>query len=121
MSNEFQELRDNNLGKNGPMIDSHRLLVVDDDPAVRQALSVVLSSCGYICDQAGSADEALEQLKKHAYTCVLTDLVMPEKSGIELLKDIVDSYPDIAVILVSGQNDTSAVRKALRAVLMTMW
>jgi PAS domain S-box-containing protein len=115
MSNEFQELRDNNLGKNGPMIDSHRLLVVDDDPAVRQALSVVLSSCGYACDQAGSADEALEQLKKQAYTCVLTDLVMPEKSGIELLKDIVGSYPDVAVILVSGQNDTSAVRKALKS------
>src|SRR5215831_1011814 len=114
MNSEFQELRSQSLEKNGQMIDSHRLLVVDDDPAVRQALSVVLSSCGYVCDQASSAIEALEQLKKQVYTCVLTDLVMPEKSGIELLKDIVDSYPDIAVILVSGQNDTALVRKALK-------
>jgi PAS domain S-box-containing protein len=114
MSNEYQELRGQSPGRNGPVIDSHRLLVVDDDPAVRQALSVVLSSSGYICDQAASAIEALDHLKKQAYTCVLTDLVMPEKSGIDLLKDIVGSYPDIAVILVSGQNDTASVRKALK-------
>ena len=100
--------------KNTPMIDSHRLLVVDDDPAVRQALSVVLASCGYVCDQAGSAQEALNYLRNQSYTCVLTDLVMPEKSGIDLLQDIVVSYPDIAVILVSGQNDTGLVRKALK-------
>ena len=81
MSNEFQELHTGNPEKNGQVIDSHRLLVVDDDPAVRQALSIVLSSCGYICDQASSAHDALEHLKKQAYTCVLTDLVMPEKSG----------------------------------------
>jgi PAS domain S-box-containing protein len=114
MSNEFQELQSVVPGKNGQVIDSHRLLVVDDDPAVRQALSVVLSSCGYVCDQASSAHEALEYLKKQTYTCVLTDLIMPEKSGIELLRDIVTSYPDIAVILVSGQNDTGLVRKALK-------
>jgi PAS domain S-box-containing protein len=113
MRPEFLEQQTDNH-KNGQLIGSHRLLVVDDDPAVRQALSVVLASCGYVCDQAGSAQEALDYLRKQSYTCVLTDLVMPEKSGIDLLRDIVASYPDIAVILVSGQNDTSLVRKALK-------
>ena len=113
MRPDFPDLQTENH-KKGQMIDSHRLLVVDDDPGVRQALSVVLASCGYICDQAGSAQEALDYLRKQSYTCVLTDLVMPEKSGIDLLRDIVASYPDIAVILVSGQNDTNLVRKALK-------
>lgn len=92
----------------------HRLLVVDDDADVRRALAEVLRAGGYECDQAASADEALLYLQKQTYTCVLTDLVMPERTGIELLRDIIANYPDVAVILVSGQNDTSQVRKALK-------
>ncbi|MEW5975258.1 MAG: HD domain-containing phosphohydrolase [Acidobacteriota bacterium] len=93
---------------------AHRLLVVDDDPIVRQALSQILANCGYQCDEAESAAEALEKLRRFPYTCVLTDLVMPEKSGLDLLKDIIATYPDVAVVLVSGQNDIAAVRKALK-------
>jgi PAS domain S-box-containing protein len=93
---------------------SHRLLVVDDDHAVRKAIADILAHCGYECDQASCAAEALLYLENQSYTCVLTDLVMPEKSGMELLREITFRYPEIAVILVSGQNDSSMVRKALK-------
>lgn len=92
----------------------HRILVVDDDESVRRALVAVLRNSGYECDQAASASEALVYLQHQTYTCVLTDLVMPERSGIDLLRDIVSARPDIAVILVSGQNDTAQVRQALK-------
>jgi PAS domain S-box-containing protein len=117
MQNDLQnELT--NIEKNFPMpeicVSSHRLLVVDDDYGVRKALVDVLAHCGYECDQAESVTEALLYLQKETYTCVLTDLVMPGGSGLDLLRDIVSTYPDVAVILVSGQNDTTFVRKALK-------
>jgi PAS domain S-box-containing protein len=93
---------------------ANRLLIVDDDENVRKALVEVLRHNGYECDQASSVSEALIYLQQQTYTCVLTDLVMPERSGIELLRDIVSTYPDIAVILVSGQNDSAQVRRALK-------
>jgi PAS domain S-box-containing protein len=93
---------------------AHRLLIVDDDSTVRKALVEVLRHSGYECDQAASADEAMVYLQQQSYTCVLTDLMMPERSGIELLRDIVSTYPDIAVIMISGQNDSVQVRRALK-------
>jgi PAS domain S-box-containing protein len=93
---------------------ANRLLVVDDDHAVRKAIADILAHCGYECDQASCAAEALLYLEEQTYTCVLTDLIMPEKSGMDLLREITTRYPEIAVILVSGQNDSSMVRKALK-------
>lgn len=93
---------------------AHRLLVVDDDHAVRKAIADILAHSGYECDQASCAAEALLYLEKQTYTCVLTDLIMPEKSGMDLLREITSRYPEIAVILVSGQNDSGMVRKALK-------
>ncbi len=100
--------------KEGEIADSPRLLVVDDDPPVRQVICEILGACGYLCEQASSANEAMDFLRKSAYHCVLTDLIMPERTGLDLLRDIVTDYPDTAVILVSGQSDIAAVRKALK-------
>jgi PAS domain S-box-containing protein len=97
-----------------PTTKGHRVLVVDDDPIVRRAMSEVLSTSGYICDQAGSAVEALEFLSKESYACILTDLIMPEKSGLDLLNEVMAQSPDIVVILVSGQSDVNYVRRAMR-------
>jgi PAS domain S-box-containing protein len=100
--------------RSGFSFETHRLLVVDDDHSVRKALVDVLMHSGYECDEASSVDEALVYLRKQNYTCVLTDLVMPERTGIDLLREVVSGYPDVAVILVSGQNDTAQVRRALK-------
>lgn len=54
-------------------------------------------------------------MKAQPYTCVLTDLVMPNKTGFDLLQEINHQYPDIAVILISGHNDTAMVRKAMKS------
>jgi PAS domain S-box-containing protein len=94
---------------------NHRLLIVDDDHDVRRALMEVLTISGYECDQASSVPEALLYLEQQTYACILTDLIMPEKSGLDLLRDVVASRPDVAVILVSGQNDTAQVRRALKS------
>jgi PAS domain S-box-containing protein len=112
----LKQLTDSHAGPMPPLAIEQvaRILVVDDDPIVRLALSEVLTSTGYLCDQASTAAEALDLLNKNKYSCVLTDLVMPGKNGLDLLRDVTDNFPDIVVVLISGQNDVENVRKAMR-------
>lgn len=62
------------------------VLVVDDEPAVRQVLSAAISKAGYAVDAAGSGGEALNKLDATPYDVVLSDVFMPVMDGIELLK-----------------------------------
>jgi len=77
------------------------VLVVDDERNVRKLLISSLSSNGYACLEARSAEEALEQFRNYAVDLALLDINMPGKSGMELLTEVVASYPDTAVIMVS--------------------
>ncbi len=62
------------------------VLVVDDEPAIRQVLSAAIAKAGYPVDSAGSAAEALAKLDAGPYDVVLSDVFMPVTDGIELLK-----------------------------------
>ncbi len=106
------QVDDPNSGLSGNL---HRILIVDDDPITRRALVEILGANGFDCDQAESVEEALLYLRTQTYTCVLTDLVMPERTGLDLLQEVKTNFPDIAVILISGHNDTIMVRKALKS------
>jgi two-component system, NtrC family, response regulator AtoC len=62
------------------------VLVVDDEPAIRQLLSAAITKAGYAVDSAGSAAEALAKLERSAFDVVLSDIFMPVTDGVELLK-----------------------------------
>ena len=62
------------------------VLVVDDEPAIRQVLSAAISKAGYAVDTAASAAEALAKLDKQPVDVVLSDVFMPVTDGIELLR-----------------------------------
>ena len=62
------------------------VLVVDDEPAIRQVLSAAITKAGYAVDTAGSAAEALGKLDKLPYDVVISDVFMPVTDGIELLR-----------------------------------
>jgi PAS domain S-box-containing protein len=80
-----------------------RLLVVDDEDAVRMVLSRTLEEEGYHVTQARNGREALERLVSHRdVDVVLTDVVMPELGGRELVERIVTEYPHLRVIWMSG-------------------
>ncbi|MBV8679731.1 MAG: response regulator [Aquitalea sp.] len=64
------------------------ILVVDDDEINRKVAGLFLQRLGWKTDQAASAFEALEQLQKHDYHCVLLDISMPGMSGIELCRKL---------------------------------
>lgn len=78
-----------------------RVLLVDDSRTVRKAFANRLSP-KFECSEAGSFNEALIALKANEFDVVITDIIMPGISGVELLRKIVEDYPNTEVIVVSG-------------------
>lgn len=89
-------------------ISNWKILVVDDDPGIRQILSIVLSMRGGQVSEASSGKEALTMLHKDPPTVVITDLDMPEMNGRQLLESIraEAAFAHIPVIAVSGDSST---------------
>ena len=90
------------------------LLVVDDEPLLRNVVCTLLGREGYVCGQAGSVKEALALLEKEPYRLVLCDLEMPGERGIDLVKALQPRMPEVAVVMVSGRNDMSAAAWSAR-------
>jgi putative two-component system response regulator len=89
------------------------LLVVDDEPLLRNVVCTLLGREGYLCGQAGSVREALDLLEREPYRLVLCDLEMPGERGIDLVKALQPRMPEIAVVMVSGRNDMSVITDCL--------
>ncbi len=78
------------------------ILVVDDERNIRRSLEIILSAEGYRVVCAASGGEALAALKSESPQVVLLDIVLPGTNGIEILKTARQSYPNLAVIMISG-------------------
>jgi two-component system, NtrC family, sensor kinase len=90
-----------------------RILVVDDEASVRSLFAECLS-LRYQCVEAGSAAEALSALAAGEFALVITDMIMPGLSGVELLRKIIETYPYTAVIMVSGVNQPQRALDCVR-------
>lgn len=91
-----------------------RLLIVDDDAGVRRAIARILSSVGYQISESGGADEALELLAREGQAdLMLSDLQMPGRDGLDLLADVRHHYPDMAVVMLTGQTEYDTAVKCL--------
>jgi len=90
------------------------ILIVDDEKAIRKLLHKTLSSEGYRCVEAGSADQALDKMQAESVDLVLLDIKMPGKSGMELLAEIREHYPDVMVIMVTIINDINTAIESIR-------
>jgi len=91
------------------------ILVVDDEPYVREVLSRLLSSEGYQCTCAADADEAWKLLHEDNYALVVADLIMPGMTGMELLAKMHEKLPRVAVIMATGVDDRKTAIHALQA------
>ena len=90
------------------------VLIVDDEPGVRQLLSRRLSREGYLCEEARGAEQAMEVLSTNPVALVLLDIRMPDKSGTELLPEIKVAYPDVAIIMATAVSDLSVGVQCLK-------
>ena len=82
-----------------------RVLVVDDDVQLRIALALTLEAAGYAPTAVGSVDRALDRLAEDGADLVLTDLVMPGRSGLELLAALRVVAPGLPAIAMTGSDD----------------
>ena len=92
---------------------ARRILIVDDESVVRNLFASFLSN-NYVCTTAASSDEALAHLSGNGYALVISDVQMPGRNGVELLREIRSRYPDTAVIIVSGISRPQRIRDALQ-------
>ncbi len=91
-----------------------KILLVDDEEAIRNLLSRGLGMRGYVCDEAADGDQALEKLGKKPSDLVIMDINMPGKAGTEVLPEITKNYPETAVIMASGISDPKVIAKCIQ-------
>lgn len=91
-----------------------RILVVEDDRFFRQMYADLLMEEGYDVDTVASGVEALDFLEKSDYQLVVTDLVMPGMSGIEVLSRVKQRFPTVDVIIVTGHANLESAIFALK-------
>lgn len=87
----------------------YQILVVDDDPSLREILGMVLKSVGYDVAVADSGIAAVQHLRNAVPDLIVTDLHLPEMSGLELIAHVRTQYPSILVIAMSGDYYGDAV------------
>ena len=85
-----------------------RILVVDDEPAVRQMLLQMLGRAGYEVDEAEDGAHAMKMLKQNPVDLVITDMIMPNKEGMVTIMEIRRDFPELKVIAISGGDDIGA-------------
>ncbi len=79
-----------------------RILVIDDDSQIREMLCQMLQNEGYDVIVAANGKEALQCQRETPADLIITDLIMPEKEGIETIRDLKKESPDIRIIAMSG-------------------
>ena len=93
---------------------SSRILVIDDEPSVRDALQLVLTDLGHHVDSAKTGAEAMKLLKGSPYDLVFTDLRLPDANGIELLTLIKSDTPNTEVIVMTAHGSLDITIEAIK-------
>lgn len=91
-----------------------RVLIVDDDPMVRDGLRDILGRAGYTVTTAKDGKEALDRLEDEAPDLLLLDLKLPRLSGMDVLREIRDTHPEIPVVIVSGKGSIADAVEAIK-------
>ena len=79
-----------------------RILIIDDEEDVRAALVHILERDGHMVVEAGDGNEGLRRFRETPTDLVITDILMPDKEGIETIKDLRKIAPDLKIIAISG-------------------
>src|SRR5919205_2550263 len=92
-----------------------RILVVDDEELIREAICSMLSFGGFRCDQAANGVEALSLLRSGSpYELMVSDLNMPGMDGEALLSKAKEQYPEMPVVMLTAVHDLSVALSAIR-------
>jgi len=90
------------------------LLIVDDEAAVRSALQRFLTGKGYDVLTAANAAEAVQSLRKHKISGLLLDVRLPDVSGVDLVPQLLDIDPNVAIVMLTAVNDAASATLSLQ-------
>ena len=94
---------------------SATILIVDDEELIRMSLSVLIASMGFHCIVASDGFQAAEILKRTPCDLVLSDIIMPNIDGLELLNYIKENHPGTDVIIATGYSDRASYADVIKA------
>ena len=86
-----------------------RILVIDDEPDMRMLMEQILNSAGHEVTLAAEGREGVERYRASPADLVITDLYMPIQDGSETIRELRSSFPEVAIIAMSGRPDTGAM------------
>lgn len=79
-----------------------KILLIDDEPTILSMMKKMVEKAGYNADMASNGVEAMELIENNSYDLVITDIIMPEKEGLEIISEIRKHHSSIKVIAISG-------------------
>src|SRR5579859_3302093 len=91
-----------------------RFLIVDDEQSIRKLCITIGSSLGFVCSEAESAEAALAHFEMEAPDLILTDLMLPSMTGVELLRRIKSQLPRTEVAMMTGHGSIESAVQAMR-------
>ena len=97
------------------MVKRAKILIVDDEVHVCTSIAKALESTAYIVDTVLSGEEALKKQDIEKYDVIITDLMMPGISGMDLLKALTKKYPETRVIMITGYPSTKSTVAAIKS------
>lgn len=92
----------------------HSILIVDDEPGIRDTLRGVMEDEGFAVEAVATGEECLSALEKRAYSCVLLDVWLPGIDGLETLRRLRAAGSDAAVVIISGHGNVETAVKATK-------
>jgi DNA-binding NtrC family response regulator len=90
------------------------VLIIDDEAAIRESLEILLEFEGYSVESAETGEQGLARLGEHPFDLVLLDFALPDRNGLEVLADIRDHDPNLAVILVTAYGTVDNAVRAMQ-------
>jgi len=91
-----------------------KILVVDDEPMAVAVFAGALEKSGYMTESASGGREAIELIKSWKPHICICDIYMPGVSGFDVLKFVKKEYPDIRMLMITGNSDPQSLREAFR-------
>lgn len=91
-----------------------RILIIDDDAAIRASLVVLLEAMKMSASAVESANDGLSYLSREICDCILLDVAMPELDGISALKIFRAAHPDIPIVMITGHGDVASAVQAMK-------
>ena len=90
------------------------ILVIDDEPSVADALEIILKDCGYEVSVALNGRDGIKRANESRFDIVITDLRLPDMSGLDVLGHVIAEDPDSIVIVISAHSTPEVVAESIK-------